>query len=179
MAQKNLLKYILLGLLEHNKRTGYDLKKLFETEIGQFWSAKHSQIYLELKRLLEQGLIISETILNNKLEKTYYTITDEGRSILKEWESTPTGELPINKDEFILKLYFIKEKDDTLIKKMLEEQYILHNSKLSLLRDRMDLLFNDKSSKSENYGHFLILDLAIRKEQEYVAWLKEYLSQYN
>lgn len=175
MAQKNLLKYILLGLLENNKRTGYDLKKLFETEIGQFWSAKHSQIYLELKRLEEQGLIVSETTLTSKLEKTYYTITDEGLAILKEWESTPTGELPINKDEFILKLYFVKDKNDIIIKKMLQEQYALHEAKLCLLQDRMNLLFNDESSQSENYGHFLILDLAIRKEQEYVAWLKEYL----
>lgn len=177
MAQKNLLKYILLGLLENNKRTGYDLKKLFETEIGQFWSAKHSQIYLELKRLEEQALIISETISTNKLEKTYYTITEEGLAVLRAWESTPTGELPINKDEFILKLYFIKDKNDIIIKKMLQEQYSLHEAKLSLLQDRMDLLFKHESAISENYGHFLILDLAIRKEQEYVAWLKEYLAK--
>ena len=48
MAQKNLLKNILLGLINEKPKTGYDLKKEFDTEIGEFWSVKHSQIYLEL-----------------------------------------------------------------------------------------------------------------------------------
>ncbi|SHL67064.1 DNA-binding transcriptional regulator, PadR family [Anaerocolumna jejuensis DSM 15929] len=176
MAQKNLLKYILIGLLENEKKTGYDLKKLFETEIGEFWSAKHSQIYLELKRLEEQGYIASETgLFGNKIEKTYYTVTEKGRRVLNEWEETPTGELPINKDEFILKLYFIHNKNDKRIKEMLSEQYRLHASKLFHLQERMKLLFKDEISRTKNYGHFLILDLAIRREQEYIGWIKQYL----
>ena len=30
MAQKNILKYIILGLLNHKELAGYELKKLFE-----------------------------------------------------------------------------------------------------------------------------------------------------
>ena len=41
MAQKNLLPLILLGLLRDSKKTGYELKKDFDTEIGEFWSVKH------------------------------------------------------------------------------------------------------------------------------------------
>ncbi|SON64502.1 transcriptional regulator of PadC (fragment) [Latilactobacillus sakei] len=49
MAQKNILQYLLLGLLNQAPKTGYDLKRVFENEIGEFWQAKHSQIYPELK----------------------------------------------------------------------------------------------------------------------------------
>jgi DNA-binding PadR family transcriptional regulator len=176
MAQKNLLKYIVLGMLEHEKKTGYDIKKAFETEIGEFWSAKHSQIYLELKRMEEQGYITSETgVFGNKLEKTYYIATDKGRIALAEWEETPTGELPVSKDEFILKLYFIHDKNDRRIQAMLSEQYRLHTSKLSHLQKRMELLFKEESSQSQHYGHFLILDHAIRREEEYVEWLRQYM----
>lgn len=63
MAQKNLLKYILLGLITEKPKTGYDLKKEFDTEIGEFWSVKHSQIYLELKRLEKEGEIRTQAFL--------------------------------------------------------------------------------------------------------------------
>ena len=76
MAQKNLLPLILLGLLKDHSKTGYELKKDFDTEIGEFWSVKHSQIYLELKRLTELEEISSTTgFFGSKVEKTYYEIT--------------------------------------------------------------------------------------------------------
>ncbi len=51
MAQKNILQYLILGLLNQSPKTGYDLKRVFEDDIGEFWQAQHSQIYPELKRL--------------------------------------------------------------------------------------------------------------------------------
>ncbi|XVL26568.1 hypothetical protein AAA443_12200 [Staphylococcus equorum] len=40
MAQKNILQYILLGLLKNQSLSGYDIKKSFEKDIGEFWQAK-------------------------------------------------------------------------------------------------------------------------------------------
>ncbi|MDT2285202.1 PadR family transcriptional regulator [Paenibacillus larvae] len=37
--------------------SGYDITSEFKKAIGQFWSAKHSQIYVELKNLLNDDLI--------------------------------------------------------------------------------------------------------------------------
>lgn len=45
------LKYAILGLLNRNEMTGYELSKEFETTLFEFWNAKHSQIYPELKSL--------------------------------------------------------------------------------------------------------------------------------
>ena len=70
MAQKNILKYIILGLLNHKELAGYDLKKLFESEVSDFWSSNHSQIYPELRRMEEKGLITSHSeTVGTKLEK--------------------------------------------------------------------------------------------------------------
>lgn len=44
------LKYAILGLLNQKEMTGYDLMKQFESTLCEFWSAKHSQIYPELKK---------------------------------------------------------------------------------------------------------------------------------
>ena len=51
------LKYAILGLLNRNEMTGYELSKEFETTLFEFWNAKHSQIYPELKSLNAEGLI--------------------------------------------------------------------------------------------------------------------------
>ena len=57
IMQKRTLKYALLGLLCHDNLSGYDLYLEFDKALSEFWSAKHSQIYPELKRLTEEGLV--------------------------------------------------------------------------------------------------------------------------
>lgn len=174
MVKKNTLKFIILGLLENQDLAGYDITKIFQNEIGQFWQAQHSQIYPELKKLEDAGAISSHTeIVGNKLEKKFYTLTDKGRSELKAWIASSTPELSASKDEFILKLYFIRNRDDELIKDMFKEQIILHEKKLRHLRWRMEIVFASPEEKEQKYGHFLILEHAIRREEEYLQWLKE------
>lgn len=67
-----ILKYALLGLIEKEEISGYDISNQFKREIGEFWSAKHSQIYPELKRLTAEGLIEYRTLITGiKLEKKF------------------------------------------------------------------------------------------------------------
>jgi len=178
MAQKNLLPYILLGLLESDNKTGYDLKKEFDTEVGEFWSAKHNQLYLELKRMEQDSLITSKTgYFGNKIEKTYYQITDKGREMLDKWRSSSQDELVVSKDEFILKLYFLHDKNDPRIIRMLERQLESKQIKYQHLLDRRELLFNNEDSIKDNYGHFLILEHAISREKEYIDWLNKAIKE--
>lgn len=180
MAQKNLLPMILLGLIQQGPKTGYDLKKIFETEIGEFWSVKHSQIYLELKRLQSLEEIEAKTgFFGNKIEKTYYEITDLGIKRLEEWIASYDDLLSVSKDEFVLKLYFIKDKNDPRLEDLLVEQYHIRKEKLEHLKQRRRIVFGEIGDKEKNYGHFLILDHAIRREQEYVNWLEEILDEQN
>ena len=60
------LKYAILGLLNRKNMTGYDLSKEFETTLFEFWNAKHSQIYPELKSLSENGLVRYEVEITGK-----------------------------------------------------------------------------------------------------------------
>ena len=54
-----MLKYALLGFLKYESKTGYDLKQTMDKSTGHFWHAKQSQIYTTLKKLEENGLLIS------------------------------------------------------------------------------------------------------------------------
>ena len=52
------LRYAILGLVDRKPTTGYDIAKEFkERELSNFWSARHSQIYPELRKLTEEGLL--------------------------------------------------------------------------------------------------------------------------
>lgn len=174
MIKKSTLRYIILGLLYKQESTGYDIKNAFKNEIGEFWKAQHSHIYPELVKMDEDGLVGHKVVVSGtKLNKKMYYITDLGREFLFEWIESPTQELPTNKDEFILKLYFVESKDDTRINKMLKEQISMHIEKLLHLKSRMEILFDTEDKKQSKYGHYLILEYAIFREENYLKWLQE------
>ena len=80
----------LLGLLEFTSHTGYDLARMFQESINKFWHAQASQIYRELNRMEENGLVTSETVIQHgRPNKRVYTITDKGRAEFNEWMNTP------------------------------------------------------------------------------------------
>jgi len=83
------LRYALLGALADQPRTGYALLKHFEQSFAYAWPASHSQIYPELARLLEDGLI-EQTGSGARNSKTY-SVTDRGLADIRRWlrESEP------------------------------------------------------------------------------------------
>ena len=171
MAQKNRLQYIILGLLNERPQSGYDLTKSFDADIGEFWNANHSQIYPLLKRMEDQELITHKTsIVGQKLEKKIYLITQLGTNIFKDWLHSPSI-LDQAHDEFILKLYFISNRDNPQIKIMVAEQLQLHQAKLNTLKQQKITKFPDQEHINQDYGHFLVLNHAINREESYLSWL--------
>jgi DNA-binding PadR family transcriptional regulator len=83
------LRYALLGSLADQPRTGYALLKHFEQSLAYAWPASHSQIYPELARLLDEGLI-EQTETGARNSKTY-AVTDAGLADMRRWlvETTP------------------------------------------------------------------------------------------
>ncbi|MHC9536211.1 PadR family transcriptional regulator [Dellaglioa sp. BT-FLS60] len=177
MAKKNKLQYIILGLLNQEPLSGYDITKAFTTEIGEFWQAGHSQIYPTLQTMEKVDYITHKVeISGTKLEKKIYHITPQGEEKLMDWLMSDIDELKPFKDEFVLKLYFIKNKDDARLQSMLLEQSQLHLAKLNHLEERMKLIFFSEDEINKQYGHYLILDHAIDREKYYIKWLQKYLN---
>lgn len=80
------LRNALLALLTVEPMTGYDLAKRFGSSVGNVWHAPDSQIYPELRRMLQDGLLESEEVLwGRKGRKIEYTITEQGRAAFSEW----------------------------------------------------------------------------------------------
>jgi DNA-binding PadR family transcriptional regulator len=99
------LAYALLGLLARAPCSGYDLIREMEEPIGFFWHARRSQIYPELTRLDQEGLIRHTVVeQHERPDKKVYEITEAGQAALAHWVSEPIR-IPLERDEFMLKVF--------------------------------------------------------------------------
>lgn len=171
------LKYAILGLINRKPLTGYDITKAFNEGLVEFWYAKHSQIYPELKKLTDEGLISYETIIQGeKLEKKLYTITEKGKNCFQKWLSKEDPLEPTPKDIFRLKAYFCDEMDNCVLLKQFESALNKHSERLEYLENSMDELLKTKDiSKvsSPNFGDYIVLNGAIMREKSYINWLED------
>lgn len=97
---------VILGMIALGNQTGYDIKRLVDKSTRHFWSASYGQIYPELRRLEEQGLVRGQSQPTGGRARTVYTLTPAGRSALSEWLE-PGGEPSFDvRDEGMLRLFF-------------------------------------------------------------------------
>jgi PadR family transcriptional regulator AphA len=107
---------VILGMLRLGARTGYDIKRTVEVSTRFFWGASYGQIYPELRRLAEAGLVAGESDPRGGIMRTAYRLTPAGEQALREWLQ-PSDELIFEyRDEALLKLFFgdALEHDDLL-----------------------------------------------------------------
>lgn len=175
------LKYAILGLINREPMTGYDITGEFNNNnLANFWYAKHSQVYPELNRLAEEGLLTCQVVIQGeKLEKKLYTITDKGRSELQEWlmRDEPLGPTP--KDVFRLRMYFSDFMTREEMKKHLVDQIQKHTDKRRYLSDNMKKNHYDTvpALGTKEYGDYLVLEGAILRETSYIQWLENALAR--
>ncbi|MBW8882804.1 MAG: PadR family transcriptional regulator [Asticcacaulis sp.] len=79
------LNYALLGLIRSEPRSGYALRKVFETTPLGNYSSSPGSIYPALKHLEKAGLIESRAAG----KKSQFFITRRGRTALEAWLTTP------------------------------------------------------------------------------------------
>jgi DNA-binding PadR family transcriptional regulator len=98
----------LLGLLDHRPMTGYDLKKMLDHPIGFFWVAQMSQIYRELNKLEEKGLVKSEIEPQEKRpDRKVYQITKEGQETFLHWlNKFPNRLSELYRSRFLMRIFF-------------------------------------------------------------------------
>jgi PadR family transcriptional regulator, regulatory protein AphA len=77
------LRHALLGALADRPRTGYELTKHFEQSLAYAWPASHSQIYPELARLRDDGLI--EQAGSGARNSKTYAVTEDGLEEIRRW----------------------------------------------------------------------------------------------
>lgn len=96
---------VILGLLAWQPRTGYEIKQVTDQSTRFFWGASYGQIYPELRRLEEAGLVESREEPRGRVPRRIFSITTVGRTALEAWLEEPDESYEV-RDEGLLKLFF-------------------------------------------------------------------------
>ena len=97
---------LLLGILTQRNATGYELKKLLEGPLRQFFDASYGSIYPALSRLADENLVKFEAQAQaRRPEKKVYRITPQGRLAFMDALQAPVGRDRV-KSEFVATLVF-------------------------------------------------------------------------
>lgn len=97
--------YVILGMVRNEPRSGYEIKAIVDGTTRFFWAASYGQIYPELKRLAEAGLVVGVDSPTGGRRRTVYEITADGEEELKAWLKLPPETFEM-REEGLLKLFF-------------------------------------------------------------------------
>lgn len=168
------LKHAILTLLETEEGSGYDLLKRFKARLGFFWNASHQQIYQQLKKMNEDGLIhcTLDTQIN-KPDRKVYAITQKGHDALVEWIEQPVKVNKIN-DALLVKLYAGHLTDaDTLMTELKEHEKIHQRMLETFLQLENDYLSLPADQQQPFALPYLTLRRGILGEQAWLTWASE------
>ena len=96
---------VVLGMLAATPRSGYEIKQLVDSSARFFWAASYGQIYPELKRLEDAGLITGADASRGARQRTVYKLTAKGKRAAREWIAQEPEVFEL-RDEGLLKLFF-------------------------------------------------------------------------
>jgi len=100
------LRHAALGLLSRGPASGYDLLKLFEASMANVWPATQSQLYGELNKLADAGLI--EVAQVGPRGRKEYALTGAGRTELHRWMTSPQED-PAFRSAQLLRVFLLDE----------------------------------------------------------------------
>ncbi|MGW0659686.1 helix-turn-helix transcriptional regulator [Streptodolium elevatio] len=124
--------YTILGLLSYERElSGFEVKRWADTSLRFFyWSPATSQVYRELERLADAGLVSSRVVPGQTARsKRVYRITAEGRTELTRWIEEAPVEPTLIRDSVVLRIWLGHMADPERLRELLEE----HRARLQAL----------------------------------------------
>ena len=174
-----MLKFALLGALNYQPMSGYDLKQFTDRSISNFWHAELSQVYVTLKALEKDGLITSSSIpQEGRPDRRVYTITENGKHALNDWLKTPFTEIDQYKDTLLLKLFFSASLGKNAILAQLRLQRSLHQKLVVQYQTETAQIIAQSVEHAPHLRQDALLWEATRRfgelaEEAYLRWLDE------
>ncbi len=159
------LRHGVLGLLTDGPASGYDLLKVFDRSLAFIWPATQSQLYGELNRLADEGLIVVTD--EGPRRRKEYTITKEGRRELEHW-LTDVEPDRIRRNDAMLRVFFLGTLPPDRAKAYLEREATVHEDLERLLSD----IARDtdwEAATLNRYGQ-LVIESGIRYAHTQAEW---------
>jgi DNA-binding PadR family transcriptional regulator len=170
------LEHAILVSLSERPGSGLELAHRFERTIGFFWSATHQQIYRVLRRMEDDGWVVSSTVAQQgRPDKRVYTVSATGRRELRGWLEAP---VPMEqfRSEIAVKLRGASYGDRAAVLDNVRDHLADHRTRLAHYERLAARDFPDPTVLGDRLlDVYLVLRGGIRLERFWVDWLSEYL----
>ncbi|MGS2809114.1 PadR family transcriptional regulator [Nocardia sp. MW-W600-9] len=169
------LRNAILAALLDGEASGYDLAKIFDASVANFWIATPQQLYRELDRLAADGLVDTRVVEQERRpNKRLHSLTAAGRAALREFVASDAKPTAI-RDELMVKVQGMETADAPAVRAAVTEKREWSIAKLAryerlrtrLLAGRTEQAYLEEA---ERVGPYLTLMRGISFEQENIRW---------
>ena len=173
------LPHALLGLINYQPSTGYDLKNKFQKSIHFFWNAALPHIYRSLNGMETQGWIASKIEhQSGKPNRKVYRITPNGKKELLNWLNEPPVE-PEFRHSMLVKVFFGKQLPPARFTEYLKNWREYNVNLLKQYETEVLPVIkrqSEKASYAEDADYWgLSLDYGIRHSRMVIEWCDQAL----
>ncbi|MEV0351657.1 PadR family transcriptional regulator [Nonomuraea sp. NPDC050680] len=162
------LRHAALGLLSEGPASGYDLMKMFEVSLANVWPATQSQLYAELGKLADAGLV--SVAAEGPRGRKEYAITEEGLAELRHW-ITDVEPVRTMRSEMLLRVFFLAQVDPQQAKEYLRRQSEIAAKSLEQMESIKDFVESGQDNLSV-FGR-LALEYGLRvgtTQRQWAEW---------
>jgi PadR family transcriptional regulator AphA len=174
------LEFAILGFLNYQPYTGYDLKKTFDTSVRHFWPADQSQIYRTLARLTKQGFVKVEKVpQEDRPDRKVYHITDAGQAELLKWLAGPPP-LGEPRSAPLIQVFFAGQlSNDEILAKFEGFAAIMRSilAQYDQVPAQIEPSRKEINSSREYFFWMLTLDNGIRSMRANLEWAENVIDQ--
>ena len=171
---------VLAALLE-GESSGYDLAKDFDASVANFWPATPQQLYRELDRLAEQGLIRARIVQQERRpNKRMFSLTGAGRDAIRQF-TVKAPKPSVIRDELLVKVQASDAGDIEAVRGLIRERLEWAGAKVQRYERLRARMLDGRSEdeylvESERVGPYLTLMRGISFEEENIRWAERALS---
>ena len=171
---------VLAALLE-GESSGYDLAKDFDASVANFWPATPQQLYRELDRLAEQGLIQARIVHQERRpNKRMFSLTEAGRDAIRQF----TAKAPkpsVIRDELLIKVQAADAGDTPAVRDLIRDRLQWADAKVQRYERMRARMLDGRSedeylAQAERVGPYLTLMRGISFEEENIRWAQRALT---
>lgn len=137
------LRHAVLAALLDGEYSGYQLAKIFDIAVSNFWHAVPQQLYTELGRLESEGLITGRQVIqHDRPNKRVFTVTRAGIDELDRFSRTP-ARLGIIREDLLVMVQAVDHTSQEAVIKSLEERAEVAAAKIELFESTLQRLRGD------------------------------------
>ncbi|SDF80807.1 DNA-binding transcriptional regulator, PadR family [Lentzea fradiae] len=169
------LRNAVLAALLDGAASGYDLAKAFDASVANFWTCTPQQLYRELDRMADEGLVEARTVEQERRPtKRMFTLTPAGLEALTAFTARQHRPTAI-RDDLLVAVLAADVGDTEAVKASIRERRQWAEAKVARYERLRDRLLDGRTEEeflatADRVGPYLALLRGLSFERDNVRW---------